>query len=66
MPKCGVNSIQRKTFMTVNELIEELKKYPSDMQVRTIGGRNMDTTEIVLLKETRFSGILDVVFITGE
>lgn len=52
--------------MTVNELIEELKKYPSDMQVRTIGGRNMDTTEIVLLKETRFSGILDVVFITGE
>lgn len=52
--------------MKVAELIEELKKYPSDMQVRTIGGRNMDTTEIVLLKETRFGGALDVVFITGE
>lgn len=52
--------------MTVEELIEKLKKYPKDMQVRTIGERNMDTSEIVLRKETRFGGALDVVFITGE
>lgn len=52
--------------MTVAELIEELKKYPKDMQVRTIGCRNMDSTEIVLIKETRFGGNVEVVFITGE
>lgn len=52
--------------MTVKELIEELKKYPKDMQVRTIGVRNMDSTEIVLREETRFGGVLDVVFITAE
>lgn len=52
--------------MTVAELIEKLKKYPNDMQVRTIGGRHMDTTEIVLREEKRFGDALDVVFITGE
>lgn len=52
--------------MTVGELIKELKKYPKDMQVRTVGGRGMDSSEIVLLKEKRFGGALDVVFITAE
>lgn len=52
--------------MKVEELIEELKKYPKDMQVRTIGVRGMDSTEIVLMEETRFGGALKVVFITAE
>lgn len=52
--------------MVIEELIEKLKKYPKDMQVRTVGHRGMDSSEIVLRKETRFGGALDVVFITAE
>lgn len=52
--------------MTVLELMGELSKYPGNMQVRIIGGRGYDTTEIVLRKEKRFGDNLDVVFLTGE
>lgn len=52
--------------MTVLELIDELKKCPPDTQVRMVGGRNIETTEITLLPETRFGGKLDIIFISGE
>ena len=52
--------------MTVKELIEELQRFPEDLEVKTYTGKHADQPILEVSLEKGWHDVSDVVFIEGS